>query len=1577
MTRNLLTASQAGLPGLFLRLAVDGHEKLETCGPPGTAAYVHAQRHIVHWVHPRVTVNQASFAGVPKPVFQDGRLSVLPIFEGTGEVSCPCCLEGEASGGVGECGDARGEGEKVAEEKKEVARMDLSTSDSENKSESESESEKEDGGNGMIAEKLGGSGGLQVQPPGVCKEQVLTGKPLSADGAEAAEEECAALLGTRPSSTLEGIPPGGILWEASEGQTKRQIDTDRSRGVQGGQETEGGQRKDGVLEEGERAVALAEGCDGEARNGAEPEFESDAKKSPPAIDLSTSSSEPSESRSQGGSEAESESDAEAKSLLSARKKIMLGLPPKPPRRTGLKTEKVALFAQLDSIFMGGAVVGKTVRQQALTTLTAGPVERTETVFGGSKKGGRQESREAPRRTRKKKREADDGGMGERTEKGFGKTGKEGKGVGLSPFKRRKKVVEITSSGGEAFSVDESFEVEVTPVKSDAGLPSHAGCPDDVCVQSTGGEGPGERKVPENEARLRRSADADRECEEATKVKEGNEAGVQDGVGMKNGLSGEKGDAKGEAEAGSSDESDDDGECLKQLLCPPGVKRHGTGKGRAVGEAKEALFAQLDDIFNSEGSAADARNRALERLRQPPISGALDTGTGGAGRFGFGNRGQNATEKQGGKGEEADLGVSKKGKRSRDGKKGVGSTPVVGSEGVEGGSEGGIQGKRGVSEERSGGQQAAAANEAQAEAPSLRQGAASSAGGLRLRGGGPRNFLRGGQQPEWGSGNGQREGGFPGGGITGGGFSGAAPFIGGRSGRDSRQHPGPFGGRRGPDVTPWKRRFHQSESNSEDSDTWQEEARESGMHWLLQSASVRRARKLRKGLPAGGPGRATPGGGAAAAGGAPPRPKPRVQIDSHTPSENPVFVRTKAGVLPMDEGLGVLKQTAPAGGGSLLGYLCFFGPPVNGAVLMVDCRDVSACARLKTIRFPACVRSRTGALRLMGVFHFTPADVAACEPYKEWMRSFGGHVRHVVLSAGGSDLGYRATYGTLARLNLVDDGIFPLTGNAAGKRSAGGGESDAQGSEAGPASEKLEEQVGEPERNDGGKTGKGGKDGKARGSGPGGVGLLGRVTLRGRQPGLDAPAEVDESRCLGGVDVEGIQAQVLKDQPTLAFWKAGGRLEDCEAEKGGSGGVDGGGEEEEGNKGSGIRAEESGKETEKGDGKEDRGGIERGEGRDPKTGRTQEVRGALETAAKEKTEAFALDNRTGVTRHEKAAKQGEEVAGKGGHVATSRPSGIERNATQAELMYERQLAEQAAVLAQQWHYLTPTINKAHCGIAKPQPNPDPVPSLVSKPNPEMNQISNPKSVRKAENQTAQKQGEGTSEGLRFRGPVPHVLFLGTGSAEPSKYRGGSAILLTLSPGNALLMDCGEGAAGQLFRTGGLIPSDGPETESAHARAQRVARSVRVLWVSHKHADHCLGVVGVLNMRGGGEPRLLIVGPVAVQKWLEEVSSSLSLLVSYASWSLSDEGSDESKVETSSADHYGGVRLESPCGQWFLYGSSKQVVHGQAKLFIETNLAFSVAVACTYIAVFGPTLRAISAKIFTTYSSFHCEILPDQF
>ncbi|PRW45195.1 zinc phosphodiesterase ELAC 2-like isoform X2 [Chlorella sorokiniana] len=115
--------------------------------------------------------------------------------------------------------------------------------------------------------------------------------------------------------------------------------------------------------------------------------------------------------------------------------------------------------------------------------------------------------------------------------------------------------------------------------------------------------------------------------------------------------------------------------------------------------------------------------------------------------------------------------------------------------------------------------------------------------------------------------------------------------------------------------------------------------------------------------------------------------------------------------------------------------------------------------------------------------------------------------------------------------------------------------------------------------------------------------------------------------------------------------------------------------------------------------------------------------------------------------------------------------------------------------------------------------------------------------------------------------PEVLFLGTGSAEPSKYRGASAIQLRLSCGQSLLMDCGEGTLGALCRAHGT------------AAALRHVASLGCLWVSHRHADHMSGVLPLLAAYPASLPPLLVVGPRSLRDWLAEAAAPLGLAGRY--------------------------------------------------------------------------------------------------
>jgi ribonuclease Z len=83
------------------------------------------------------------------------------------------------------------------------------------------------------------------------------------------------------------------------------------------------------------------------------------------------------------------------------------------------------------------------------------------------------------------------------------------------------------------------------------------------------------------------------------------------------------------------------------------------------------------------------------------------------------------------------------------------------------------------------------------------------------------------------------------------------------------------------------------------------------------------------------------------------------------------------------------------------------------------------------------------------------------------------------------------------------------------------------------------------------------------------------------------------------------------------------------------------------------------------------------------------------------------------------------------------------------------------------------------------------------------------------------------------PDTEVMTLGTGSALPSKFRNVSATLVRVPGIGNYLFDCGENTLGQLQRA--FNPKDLDE----------VIRNLRMIWISHLHADHHLGTASVIK------------------------------------------------------------------------------------------------------------------------------------
>ena len=115
----------------------------------------------------------------------------------------------------------------------------------------------------------------------------------------------------------------------------------------------------------------------------------------------------------------------------------------------------------------------------------------------------------------------------------------------------------------------------------------------------------------------------------------------------------------------------------------------------------------------------------------------------------------------------------------------------------------------------------------------------------------------------------------------------------------------------------------------------------------------------------------------------------------------------------------------------------------------------------------------------------------------------------------------------------------------------------------------------------------------------------------------------------------------------------------------------------------------------------------------------------------------------------------------------------------------------------------------------------------------------------------------------------ITTLGTGSASPSKYRNViSTLIQTPNDGNVLL-DAGEATYGLLKRKFG---SKREGTAGAGVEdVDQVLRNLKLLFISHIHADHHIGLIQILRERRRIEGRsspLYLVGTALVHNYLRE-------------------------------------------------------------------------------------------------------------
>ncbi|XP_062548161.1 ribonuclease Z, mitochondrial isoform X2 [Armigeres subalbatus] len=106
--------------------------------------------------------------------------------------------------------------------------------------------------------------------------------------------------------------------------------------------------------------------------------------------------------------------------------------------------------------------------------------------------------------------------------------------------------------------------------------------------------------------------------------------------------------------------------------------------------------------------------------------------------------------------------------------------------------------------------------------------------------------------------------------------------------------------------------------------------------------------------------------------------------------------------------------------------------------------------------------------------------------------------------------------------------------------------------------------------------------------------------------------------------------------------------------------------------------------------------------------------------------------------------------------------------------------------------------------------------------------------------------------------PRIVFLGTGSSIPNKTRNVSAILVHTSADASILLDCGEGTAGQIIRLYG------------HEEAESIFRTLKAIYISHLHADHHLGLFGLLQTKrkllDTNNEKVLLIAPEQISYWL---------------------------------------------------------------------------------------------------------------
>lgn len=104
----------------------------------------------------------------------------------------------------------------------------------------------------------------------------------------------------------------------------------------------------------------------------------------------------------------------------------------------------------------------------------------------------------------------------------------------------------------------------------------------------------------------------------------------------------------------------------------------------------------------------------------------------------------------------------------------------------------------------------------------------------------------------------------------------------------------------------------------------------------------------------------------------------------------------------------------------------------------------------------------------------------------------------------------------------------------------------------------------------------------------------------------------------------------------------------------------------------------------------------------------------------------------------------------------------------------------------------------------------------------------------------------------------LMFCGTGCALPSKFRNVSGLHMNIDNNKyGMFFDCGEGSYGQLYRAYGA------------EKINEIVRNVKLIYISHNHVDHHLGVSKIVSLQSTSKP-ITIIGGELLLNYLNEYS-----------------------------------------------------------------------------------------------------------